>query len=66
MLHEPSAFADKYEAEAAHPLCADGRDAPRARWPIMWTIIGAVAVSVALWALIFIGARALWTFAFGG
>jgi hypothetical protein len=60
MLHEQSAFAAKYEADSAPPARAGSHAPPRERWPIKWTIIGAVLASVALWMMIFAGARALW------
>jgi hypothetical protein len=39
------------------------RRATSGRWPILWTLVGALAVSLALWWLIFAGAGALIAFA---
>jgi hypothetical protein len=56
-MRDPAALAEEYEADAADaPL----QEAPRERWPIMWTILFAVAASAALWALIFAAVGALW------
>lgn len=65
MLHEPSTFAAKFEAEPAprlrEPPRAPAVAPPRTRWPLKWTIVGAVIASGALWVLIFAGVRALWS-----
>ena len=53
---DTSVIGAKYDAEAAPAPVAQ-----RARWPIQWTIAFAVVVSLGLWALIFMGARAIWS-----
>ena len=49
MVPQPQAAVDKPRPRPAQ-LQADGRER---RWPLFWTVFGALAASAALWAVIY-------------
>ena len=49
MVPQPQAAEDEPRPQPA-PLEAEGRER---RWPLFWTVFGALAASAALWAIIY-------------
>jgi hypothetical protein len=58
MISERQAAVSKAEVSAANTH----RARPLRRWPLLWTLSGAVIVSLALWAGIFVIADAVGEF----